>query len=64
MICSEYYVENPCLDEILMVTFEIIATYFVHLEIVKKNNSLEFNIDGYEDLKVVLLEWPTFLDRY
>ena len=48
-----------------MVTFERIAMHFVAIGIVKKNNSIEFNIEGYENLKeAIFYTWPTFPDRY
>ena len=62
---SESYVEIPCSDESFMVTFELIAMHYVPPGIVKKNNSLEFNIEGYENLKeVVFYKWTTFPYRY
>ena len=48
-----------------MVTFEIIAMHYVPPGIVKKNNSLEFIIEGYENIKEAgFYTWPTFPDRY
>ena len=48
-----------------MVTFELISMHYVPPGIVKKNNSLEFSIEGYDNLKgVVLYTWPTFPDSY
>ena len=39
--------------------------HFVPPRIVKKNNSLEFIIEGYENLKeAVFYTWPTFPNRY
>ena len=65
IIRSESYVEIPCSDEIFMVTFELIAMHSVPPGIVKKNNSLEFIIEGYQNIKEeVFYTWPTFLDRY
>ncbi len=57
--------EIPCLDKSFMVTFELIAMHYVPHGIVKNNNSLEFIIEGYANLKeVVFFRWPTFPDRY
>ena len=57
--------EIPCSDEIFMVTFELIAMNSVPPGIVKNNNSLEFSIKGYENLKEeVFYTWLTFLDKY
>ena len=65
IIHNESYVEIPCSDESFMVTFELIAMYVIHHGIVKKNNALEFTIEGYMNLKeVVFYTWSTFLDRY
>ena len=65
MIRSEYFVEIPCSDEIFMVTFELIAMHVIPPRIVKKNNSLEFTIEGYANIKEVFLyTWSTFPDRY
>ena len=65
MIRSESFVEIPCSDEIFMVTFELIAMHAVPPGIVNKNNSLEFTIEGYANLKeVVFYTWSTFPDRY
>ena len=65
MICSEYFVEIPCSDESFMITFELIAMHTIPPGIVKKNNSLEFTIEGYVNLKeVIFYTWPTFHDRY
>ena len=65
MIRSEYFVEIPCSKESFMVTFELITMHVVLPGIVKKNNSLEFNIEGYTNLKeVVFNTWPTFPNRY
>ena len=65
MIHSESFVEIPCSDESFMVTFELIAIHVVPLGIVKKNNSIEFTIEGYANLKeVVFYTWSTFPDRY
>ena len=48
-----------------MVTFELIAMHFVPPRIVKKNNSLEFIIEGYENIKEAgFYTWPIFHDRY
>ena len=48
-----------------MVTFELIAMHYVPPGILKKNNSLEFIIEGYENLKEeVFYTCPNFLDRY
>ena len=48
-----------------MVTFELIAMHFVPPGIVKKNNSLEFIIEGYENIKEEFMYTrPTFPDRY
>ena len=55
MIRSEYFVEIPCSDESLMVTFELIAMHVVPPRIVKKKNSLEFTIEGYVNLMDVFL---------
>ena len=65
IICSESYVEIPCSDESFMVTFELIAMHVVPPRVVKKNNSLEFIIEGYENLKEPFFyTWTTFHDRY
>ena len=65
MIHSEYFVEIPCSDESFMVTFELIAMHVVPPGIVKKNNSLEFTIEGYANIKeAVFYTWSTLLDRY
>ena len=59
------YVEIPCSDESFKVTFELIAMHYVPPRIVKKNNSLELIIEGYENIKEAFLyTWPTFPDRY
>ena len=50
MICSESFVEIPCLDESFMVTFYFIEMHFVPCVIVKKNNPLEFTIEVYMNL--------------
>lgn len=48
-----------------MVTFELIAMHVIRPGIVKKNNSLEFTIEGYANHKeVVFYTWSTFPDRY
>ena len=65
MICSESFVEIPCSNESFMVTFELIAMHVIPPGIVKKNNSLEFTIEVYVNIKeVVFYTWSTFLDRY
>ena len=66
MISSESFVEIPCSNESFMVTFELInAMHVVPPGIVKKNNSLDFTIECYENLKeVVFYTWSTFPDRY
>jgi hypothetical protein len=51
MIHNESYVEIPCSNESFMVTFELIAMCYVPPRIVKKNNSLEFIIEGYKILR-------------
>ena len=51
---SESYVEIPCLNESLIVTFEQIAMHSAPHGIVKKNNSLEFIIEVYENIKDVV----------
>ena len=51
--------------KLFMVTFELIAMHYAPPGIVKKNNSLEFSIEGYENLKEeVFYTWTTFIDRY
>jgi hypothetical protein len=48
-----------------MVTFELIAMHSVPLGIVRRNNSLEFIVEGYENIKeVVFYTWKTFLDQF
>lgn len=37
-----------------MVTFEVIILYSIPIGIVKKNNSLEFIIEGCDDIKEVV----------
>ena len=65
MIHGESFVEIPSSDESFMVTFELIAMHVVPPRNVKKNNSLEFTIEGYMNIKEVFFyTWPTFLDRY
>ena len=57
--------EIPCLDESFMVTFKLIAMHSIPPRIVKKNNSLEFTIEGYMDLKeVVVYTWKTLPHGY
>ena len=57
--------EIPCLDESFMVTFELIAMHYVPPGIVKKNNSLYFIIEGYDNLKEEFFyTWKTFPNRY
>ena len=48
-----------------MATFEFLAMHSLTPGIVKKNNSLEFTIEGYANIKeVVFYTWPTFPLRY
>ena len=48
-----------------MVTFELISMHSVPLGIIKKNNSLDFIIESYENnTEAIFYTWPTFLDRY
>ena len=62
---SEYYVEIPCSGESFMVTFELIVMHSLPPGIVKKNNSLEFIIECYDNLKeAVFYTWTTFPNRY
>ena len=57
--------EIPCSDESFMVTFELIAMHFVAPRILKKNNFLEFRIEGYENLnEEIFYTWPIFPNRY
>ena len=57
--------EIPCSDESFMVTFELISMHSVPLGIIKKNNSLDFIIERYENIKeVVFYTLTTFPDRY
>ena len=65
MIHSESFMKIPCSDESFMVTFELIAMHAIPPGIVKKNNALEFIIEGYSNLKeVVFYTWSTFPNRY
>ena len=48
-----------------MVTYKLIAMHYAPPGIVKKNNSLEFIIEGYENFKESFIyTWPTFPNRY
>lgn len=65
MIHIGSYVETPFSYESFIVTFELIAMHYVPPGIVKKNNSLNFTIDGYTYLKeVVFYTLKTFSNRY
>jgi hypothetical protein len=48
-----------------MVTFQYIAVHSVPPGIERRNNSLEFIVEVYENLKeVVFYTWKTFLDGF